>query len=211
MAVYVLTYDSDTKGDFDILDGDSSKVEAVEDGFEWHEGGDFALHPDGLLVDRRIVAIAQGVQMHPTHLPTKLRWNGQGSINDYEYTWNTPIVSHKVRSIIERFEPDRHQFEPVAFLRRDGSLIAEYYWFFPLTRLDSMDRAKTTHELINDGRVWKFVPGKEFVVSLAKVKGHYVWRDPRVGGGYVFISQMLKDAMVKANVSGTRFLPYATE
>ena len=74
MTVYLLSYDSDTKGDFDILDGDRDKIEPLEDGFEWHEGGDFGIYPDGLIVQRMI--IAQGIRMDPTHLPTKLRWKG---------------------------------------------------------------------------------------------------------------------------------------
>ena len=204
--IYGLTYKSSKGHVLKIMDGDRRKIEPVEDGFEWFNGGDFALHPDGLILRKN--AMTCGARLDTTHLPKLIRWNGN-QLYDYEYTWNSSIVSERFMSIVEALEPGLHQFEPVEVRRTDGSLVAKYFWFFPLVRLDCMDRERTTHTLVNDGRFWKSNSGAIFVVNLSQVGHHHVWIDPRTSQP-AFVSETFKTAMEDAGITGAGYFPYET-
>lgn len=181
------------------LDGDMHKVGP--------EGLDFTKPPHSLKIDEggriRQNDTNAGVRVDPTHLPTKIQMGGRRrKLDDVQYTLSTFFVSEKFRQVMESLEPGKHQFEKVDLLWKDGSAASDqqYYWFFVLQRLDSIDHEKTTHEF--NGMSWKWIKGGKYVVSAKSVGNNVIWREMFIGFNYPHITKKFKEAMDMAGVTG---------
>lgn len=171
------------------LDGDQRKVVAID------------LAPDEakILPSNSIFA---GRPVDTTHLPTKVQQAGpkrkfKDISPDGLYT-----VSEKFREVVEGLEPGVHQFVPVEFVWKDGTHAAKRYWYFPCNRLDSVDREKTTEELV-EGIRWRPTKKPNFVFSRSQIGDCHLWRDKFMPPSYgPFISNSLYEAFMEAGIEG---------
>jgi len=191
-----------------LLDGDFKQVYPT--GFEFNPNstdpaaaGNLLQQEDRTFVMR--IKSYQGLPVDLTHVPTRIQYQGKRSeIVDLMMTANWFFMTEKLKTIIEELEPGVHQFKPVELVDAKGAHLADYFWFVPCNRVDSMDREHTTHEFYEE-RKWKHENGKKYVVSLKQTASYHLWIDPRLSSGSVFISQTLHDALVAADLKGIGF------
>jgi len=102
-----------------------------------------------------------------------------------------------------------HQFFPVELVWKDGSHAADRYWFNICSRIDSVDREKTTKKFRN---LWIMVvdPSKTLVFSRSKFGDRHVWIDKFMSSAPIarFVTETFKQEMDAAGVTGLNYKPY---
>jgi hypothetical protein len=124
-------------------------------------------------------------------------------LTDLQRAHDIFLVSDRFRQVVETLEPGVHLFVPVELVWEDGSHAASFFWFYPCSRVDGIDRERTTHEFHQEAGLWMPKAGGEFVVDLARAGGHHIWIDPRMNTfNLPFVSSAFKQAMTEAGVTG---------
>jgi hypothetical protein len=166
----------------------------------------------------------QGYLVTASSLPKKILWaNGTRPLPDVLPGF---VVSSRFKDIIEHYESNVHQFEPVSVYKaRDGEAVATYYWFIIGQRLDSVDPVQTTYIKQaageqDDDWLWSdiifktdplemvHIEGAKLVFGNSKVAGHHVWHDPHLptfANG--LCSDAIADSLLDAKLSGLRVTP----
>jgi len=188
----------------ELLDGDFKKVIPI--GLDYHPVTNVARMEDGTRV--RAESKYQGLPVDMTHMPTRIRWGGgKRQLLDLSMTASTFLVSQKMRDVIEQLEPNVHQFAAVELIwMQDDSHAANYFWFYPCNRIDSLDREHTTYEFNEKIGRWRHVDGKNPVVNLAQVGNAHIWIDSRWDTlGQPHVSQAFRQAMDAAGIMGIEY------
>jgi hypothetical protein len=177
------------------LDGDIRKIEYVDTTWEKGTvGGGFELGDLNL-----------GRPIKPDNVPTKFIWGGPKNRKLPDALWGRGIllVSDRLKSLVERFEPSTHQFFPVdVVFKSDKQLAAKMHFLNVCARLDSVDRRLTTSEF--DYNMWRPDKGGVLVFNLGQIGNHHLWHDKHIFKGWM-ISDALHDAMVKEGITGLVF------
>ena len=180
--------------------------------------------PDG---GRRFIegesAPSQGRRLLPDNEPTRARWRGPGKMKmpDFEDSYFIN-VSERARTLIEQLEPGRHQFFPIDYERKSGTLVERRYMFVICNRIDSVDRAQTTLILWR-GKLWS--PARELrtdypddippdydwsqpsrlVFNAAQSQGYGIWRDKHLDVS-ILASAAVAEAIRAAQLTGIEFV-----
>jgi len=187
---------------FDVLDGDCSKIENVD------------MSPDGGLNAGRFTegsaAVRSGRKIKPEFVPTRILWESRPNrISDFFTPRGIPCISKRLKAIIERFEPDVHQFFPVDVVGKNGDLFAKHYFFIVCNRLDSIDRDSMPYELIG-GRWNGAGPLNVLIFNKRQIGGAHVWIDKYVGD-IMLVSNALAGALQKAQLKAFEIGPEMQE
>lgn len=169
---------------------------------------------------RRRFAIGYGYAVDPDTAPAKVLWPDKGKPPpDYALGNNEiMLVSPRFRDLVERFEPDVHQFLPVRMLRHenDAEPFDTFYWFVCCNLLDTLDPELTSLNWVGsyDERmecglrrgIWHFdqsvEPKQEPVFSLEAIGDHHLWRDAYRVRNYVHCSDAFGEALLAAGLTG---------
>jgi hypothetical protein len=199
----------------DQLDGDFSKVKLVD-----------YTRDGGMLND----TLGSGRPVKTEFMPTRMFWDeAAGPIPDFELSLALNI-SERARVLIERLEPDVHQFIPVDYFLSDGTLAEKRWFLVPCHRIDSTDHDLTTFAMIetrkDDGSLWNkhwrpvydLVANKQFeripphlsrdtesklVFSNRKIGGRKLWMEMYLlSRKGPFMSDDLANAIVSAGLTG---------
>lgn len=119
-------------------------------------------------------------------------------------------VTARLRDLIEKLEPGRHQFWPAEIMQRSGEAYPSAYFFLRvLSQLDAFDKDKSDPACWERSvRILKIAaPKKAHVHGIALLRsviaGHHIWRgfvSPETGisGFNFYISDTLKAAITEA-------------
>lgn len=169
-----------------------------------------SVHPSAL--QDNAIRRQQGYWLRPDTLPKKVLW-AKGTTPTLPDVLFWFAVSPRFKALVEKFEPDVHQFVPVEiFHSRDGAPVATYYWFVVGQRIDSVDRERTTYawktSKYGDGHgFWSSrsfnpetldfaeIPDAKLFFSNRQVEGHHIWHDPHV---LTFNNGLCSDAFAEA-------------
>ena len=175
---------------------------------------------------RRRFAIGYGYAVDPDTAPEKVLWPEKGKPPpDYALGNNEiMLVSARFRDLVERFEPDVHQFLPVRMLRHENDIepFDTFYWFVCCNLLDTLDPELTTltwsgfyDERMPDGRRrghWHFdqtiKPEQKPVFSLEAIGDHHLWRDAYHVRNFVHCSDAFGEALLAAGLTGFELWHY---
>lgn len=175
-----------------FLDGDPRKIEYVDRTLDM---GDNATFETGWMY--------AGRDVKPKHIPTKMMWSSKKHRPyDVFKQRGLILVSQEFKEIVERFEPDTHQFFPIEVVYKDGFHARQMYFFNICARVDTMSRAHTTAKMLH-GISWDFTSG-EFVFSKDQIGSRKVWIDKHVIHG-LFFSNDIKDEIEKEKLTGAVF------
>jgi hypothetical protein len=156
-VVYGLNIDTPYESYFSIepLDGDFSKVKLVDDSFD---GGDIP------------AALSAGRPVKPEHVPTRGKWTGgRRKVPDFDNCFCVN-VSEAAHALIERFEPDTHQFLPFDCFNGKGELLERRWYLIICNRIDSLDYDLTTCVLQTIHVLPEYqTPGREWMRSWTSV------------------------------------------
>lgn len=159
----------------------------------------------------------------PEKVPTKLAWMSKGSPDDYFTPRAFPCVSDTFRKLIERLEPNVHQFFPLEVVNRREEHVVNCWLWVVCQRIDSLDRAETTMVLYNnavwlspavvyakqdDADKYKNIKAK-IVFNSSQIAGRDFWRDSFLMDG-LWCSSAAAELIQKAGLVGTKLIPQET-
>jgi hypothetical protein len=197
------------------LDGDFSKVKLV----------DYA-RDGGMIND----SLGSGRPVKTEFMPTRMCWDeAAGPIPDFNGSL-ADNISDRARALIDRFEPNVHQFIPVDYVLSDGQLLEKRWFLVCCHRIDSTDHDLTTFAMIetrnDDGSLWnkhwrsvydlvannqleKIPPHlsrdteSRLVFSNDKIGSRKLWMDMyMLSRKGPFMSDDIADAIVSAGLTG---------
>ncbi len=175
----------------DVLDGDPIKIEYLETTLD-----------QGLNPTFKAGRLYAGRPVKPDHVPTRVKWSSKKHPPyDVFMLRGLILVSDDFKEIIERHEPDVHQFFPVQAIYKDGSKAGQMYFFNICNRLDTMDRERATTKF--DGVHWDPASG-DFVFSKRLIGDHHAWKDKFIHPGR-FLSDTVKSEIEKMGLTGITF------
>ena len=126
-------------------------------------------------------------------------------------------VTGRLRDLIERLEPGRHQFWPVEIIQRSGEAYPSAYFFLRvLSQLDAFEKEKSDPTCWKKSlQILKIAPPKEenargIALSRNVIAGHHIWRgfvsaEAGISGFDFYVSDTLKAAIDEA---GFRTMPF---
>lgn len=161
-----------------------------------------------------------GYRVSTDYLPTKMRYDDAPPPPlDIERLSALTFCSDGFRQLVERLEPGVHQFEPIEYVRSDGSHVADMYVFFICQRLDTVDH-EHTNLIFYKNLMWltakhmarrhpeALPPGVDLeakpkmVYDHKKVGGHYLWREIYELGTPAHASEALVNAVRESGLTG---------
>jgi hypothetical protein len=170
-------------------------------------------------------ALESGFRVKAQDLPSKVRYDDARQVLDFDTMSVVDFVSPRAKALIERFEPDVHQFEPVEYVRSDGTHVADMFVFVVCRRLDTMDRAHTNMLLSPHRWVWAkdlarrkpelVPPGTDleakprFVFNLGQIGDAHIWRDIHIHPT-VYSSDAIVEAIKAEGLTGFGGAPQET-
>ncbi len=172
------------------IDGDVSKITVIDTS---RDGGRIASFSTGY----------SGRAIDPTHMPTRMRRKGNTGLplhKVHEIWGGGLLVSDTFRNIVERFEPDVHQFFPIAIELR-GKVIFERFYFHICNRLDTLAKDKCVPP-VEVGKLYMpaYDGNDKVIFDTAAIGGHHFWNDKFSLGRYV--SNQAFSALKDANLTG---------
>lgn len=162
--------------------------------------------------------VGQHLSPVPEHLiPKRFRMTAGDKLPDHTGVQGfVPIVSGRLRALVEEVEPGVHQFVPVEVERPDGTPLGEPYFFSNANLLDAINPDPGgVYKLASpwsDNYFWEVESGAENLKKLAVrkdvVAGKAMWCDVRHGLGIdLFFSDALLGRMRAVGLTGW----YATQ
>jgi hypothetical protein len=130
-----------------------------------------------------------------------------------------PIISDRLKNLMESFEPGVHQFSPVSVFHKDGTPYGGTFWLYViLTVVDAINPIKGGVEKVPlsktdpDEYDWKIKPGGDACLAVYKdwIAGRAMWWDRRFQVPE-FFSDALMDAMRAEKMEGWEVMEYWEE
>lgn len=174
----------------EVIEGNSGELE-LEDMTD--DGG------IGLKMSRSF----SGRRAKPESVPKVILWKSKRKLLDYENACRKS-VSDQFRTLIEEIELGVHQFEPIRFVAKDGTLLEERWFWQICNRIDGMHADLTN--MVFSKRVWNPPPKPEIakpVYDLRHIGAVHFWHDMHTKG--IFVSDAAKNRMDEAGITGVHF------
>lgn len=123
------------------------------------------------------------------------------------------VVSARLKSLIEEFEPDGHQFFPVTLIQKDGSVVADDYFIFHPSRYapcDLLSKSKIRSSFRVEhgpktGMPCYYIDEREFVISRPAYGDHKVFGSMFLDGENLLITDEVKARLETEHISGLCF------
>lgn len=176
------------------------------------------LHPDEVDPIANLegyVRMTQGYPVEPAFAPTKLMWGDKRkAVPDFIVYCTVPIISERVKAIVEEYEPGAHQFLPLDLYHRKATApFARHYWFVICKLIDTIDEKATTYQL--EMSPWAEGVGfydttnrdGHLIHSRKKISGNSCWREKYSARWWMMSDQIIERFEV-GNIVGlgkTRF------
>jgi hypothetical protein len=161
-----------------------------------------------------------GRAINPQHLPGTIQLGGPRSVVDYEGRKGLLCISSAFKAVIDRLEPELHQFFPVRLVDKRGKHLADHWFWVVCNRIDSVDREHTSlifreygrwvapADLADDESPSGFDRSQpiRLVFNLGQIGGAHFWRDKYLLPGDLYCSYEARDAIAEAELTGIRLL-----
>jgi hypothetical protein len=165
-------------------------------------------------VGLRISRWSSGRRVKPESIPKAIRWMSKRELLDFE-TVCQGTVSQRFRALIEEIEPGIHQFEPIRFIAKDRSLLADRWFWQVCNRLDSVNREKSDWVLLGNAiQSWSppskrlRIDGKHHLVfDVARIGDTRFWHDKHISTT-LLVSDAAKSRIELAGITGVHFRYY---
>ena len=158
-----------------------------------------------------------GYRVDPDTLPQKVLYSDKRAPLDFDKFAGLIFLSAAAKALIEQFEPDVHQFEPIEYVGPNSDHIETRYVFFICRRLDTVDRASTnmilspfhwlTPRSLLDIKPDLVPPGTDLdepprqLFNLSQIGDAHLWRDRHISVT-PFVSTALAEAIMSSGLTG---------
>lgn len=165
--------------------------------------------PDGGVALSGSVSFS-GRRVKPETVPRVIKWKSRQKIGDF-CSSHRKTVSGRLRALIEEIEPGVHQFEPIAFVAKDGSHLEERWFWQICNRIDSVNREETDWILFK-GVIWApddRIPKDErrgLVFDTGKIGAASFWHDKHDSNSN-YCSSSARERLIETGMTGFRFYP----
>ena len=162
--------------------------------------------------------ISWGVKVEAENLPQKYYWKGpKRPIPDYQRMYGMALVSARFKDLVEKLEPQVHQFVPISVIEDGNAETADnYFWFIVGQFIDSVESQKSsmpTRKKIYAKSVdleylasWEipYPLPEEFklVFDKKKIGSSHIWVDPFLLEKRPRCSDVFMASCEEANLSG---------
>ena len=148
-----------------------------------------------------VAAFQFGFPISPDHVPLRVRWGSRSKPVDYITLRGSSCISPKMKSIIEQFEPDVHQFFPLQVVNKAGEQIAERWLWVVCNRIDSVDREHTN--LVLEFGCWTAddIENPKLVFNKGQSGPRHFWRDKHLMAKSLICSDEAGAALLLANLT----------
>lgn len=156
-------------------------------------------------VGLRIMRSFSGRRAKPGSVPKVIRWMSKRPLLDFEDVLKH-TVSDRFRVLIEKIEPGVHQFEPIRFIAKDRSPLAERWFWQICNRIDSIN-PEHSNLILRKGVVWGPPPKPEVartVFDVAMIGSAQFWQDKHTTSG-PFLSDVAKEQIEASGITGVHF------
>lgn len=146
-----------------------------------------------------------GFRIAKEHVPTLWEWESSRPVPDYYTPHGFPCVTSRFKDMVERFEPDVHQFFPISVVNKAGDEIAQRWLWVVCNRIDGVDREHTTF-VLKKGALWMSswmengkrvrIPDAKLYHSKTQTAGYHFWRDKHLRGGGIYASDEAAEALI---------------
>lgn len=170
---------------------------------------------DGVAKLSKHMRMNEGYPVEPSDVPTKMLWgDSRKAVPDFIVYGSTPIVSERVKAIIEEYEPGAHQFLPLDMYHRKATQpFARHYWFVICKLIDTIDEKATTYQL--EMSPWAEGVGfydttnrdGHLIHSRKKITGNSCWREKYSARWWMMSDQIIErfEAGNTVGLGKTRF------
>jgi hypothetical protein len=151
-----------------------------------------------------------GFRITDDNVPTLLEWNSSRPVPDYYAPHGFPCVSSRFKDVVERFEPNVHQFFPVTVVKKTGDEIANRWLWVVCNRIDGVDREHTTM-VLRKGTYWTSnwregnervtIPDAKLYHSKKRTADYHFWRDKHLIGGGIYASDEAAEALIELDLT----------
>jgi len=202
---FVMPYEQSPSTAF--LDGDLRKIDLV--------GPDNNEKKILKIINKHLLFLL-GMEIELENQPTKWHWNSTRPLPDCNKPEAFPLIPEKMKSIIEEFEPEVHQFFPVQVVDKKKQPLARRWLWNVCNRINSVDPDHTTY-VWREGGAWVHPNGVEdsdlpagydrgvdakLVFSNERVGGAHCWRDPNLLAQRLYCSQAVGDTLLAEGFTG---------
>jgi hypothetical protein len=180
----------------EYLDGDPHQVTLI----------DMSPEPGLSIAASKAHQFKLGRAVHSENVPTMLRWDSKiERLGDFEQPAGFPCISPKMKSVIEQFEPDVHQFFPLKVVNKAGDEIAQRWLWVVCNRIDSVDREHTSL-FLKHGLTWRAdgVEKPKLVFNQTQIGSCHFWRDKHLDDGNLLCSDEAGAALQAANLTALK-------
>lgn len=146
-----------------------------------------------------------GFRITHENVPTIWQWKSSRPAPDYFTPHGFPCVSSRFKDVVERLEPDVHQFFPIAVVNKAMAKIAERWLWIVCNRIDGVDREHTNlffqdqslwTSSYKEGGEWKRVRDPKVAFNKQQTEGYHFWRDKYLIGGGIYASDEAAEALI---------------
>ena len=179
----------------------------------------------GLVISRGPEILDSGRAIDPAHLPSRIQITGGArAVTDYDGYSNLLYISPRLKSLIEKLEPGKHQFFPVTLVDKRGNKLADHWTWTVCNRIDSVDRQNTTL-ILWKGVYWRpaqylsddeLPPGYDrstearTVFNVSQIGGAHFWRDKYLLPGGLYCSDEAAEQIQEAGLTGITMIKAET-
>jgi hypothetical protein len=177
------------------LDGDPLKVTLRDEATE-----------PLLRLAKGINALQAGLAVREEFLPKVIQiTSGKRTVTDFDGYNGLICVSPKMKSVIEQFEPDVHQFLLVKLVNRKKEFLADHWIWVVCNRIDSVDR-EHTNLFLKHGLTWRAdgVEKPKLVFNQTQIGSCHFWRDKHLDDGNLLCSDEAGAALQVANLTALK-------
>lgn len=155
-------------------------------------------------------ASSAGFRINDTNVLTNLQWLPRNELPNFEGSPGFICTSSRLKDVVERFEPNVHQFFPITVVNKTKEKIAERWLWVVSNRIDGVDREHTTF-VLRKGMLWVTnweeggqrveIPNAVLCHSKKQTQGYHFWRDKHIRGGGIYASDEAAEALRSGKLS----------
>ena len=145
-----------------------------------------------------------GLRIKPDHVATRLKRGGGAPMQEWDFghLHGSPLVTERLKALIERFEPGVHQFWPMPVEDEAGERAAMRYWLTVCNRIDAFDKERSVPPVTGLLYIGFGREGSRPVLRSEVIGNCHLWRDVYCNRPYPFVSDVLADAMIAEAMTG---------
>ena len=161
-----------------------------------------------------ILTFGCGRPIKNAFVPTKFRTTAKRKVlhQFFVATGAGIVVSGIFKKIVERFEPETHQFFPIDLVSKNGEELEKMFMMVICNRLDTIDPGRTSF-IFKSNYAWinwddsnpndaEEKKHRKIILDSTKFCNHHLWVEKHLLSDNFYVTEALGNALKAANIFG---------